>query len=580
MPIPQFVPAWLLIVSVALAAICLLGLFSTEAGDTDFWWHLKTGQYILQRHALPLPDPFSYTTALHPAAYPGEDQVRHFNLTHEWLAEVLLYVAFSLGGIPTVILGRAAILAAFCGLAGLIAARRVGGTFSGLEVATGIAAAFAAASLAVNFTADRPAIVTFLFVAIFFFILEWRRGLWLLPPLALIWANAHGGFFLGWIVLLAYCVETLPIRTGRMMQENAPGDRKQLWAATAVSIAVSLLNPNGWNVIATLIRYRSSALQSGLVEWHRPYLWGPPYAFDVLLYALAAVLLMSWRKVRLTDWILFVAFAGAALTAFRNTLLIGLLSPVLIAAYFPWKFRASRLISWSVPTLVAIGLGAGVARGSFFQLRAADWKFPSGAADYLLANHIAGPIFNTYEYGGYLIWRLWPEQKVFIDGRSLSETGYRDYQHILYNTDTGADQMQGLRSGLLDHYGVQTVVMNSFEFYSGVTYPLALALGKAPSPQWELVYEDAQSLIFRKEVPAGTQVYQNKLDVVVAHFEEECEAHIDHAPDTPLCARTLADIWMRGGNKDKARSMLSLYLEHAPEKDPAAEQAMKQLSLP
>ena len=60
--------------------------------------------------------------------------------------------------------------------------------------------------------------------------------------------------------------------------------------------------------------------------------------------------------------------------------------------------------------------------GNAFQLRAAEWRYPAGAADFLLAHHVAGPIFNTYEYGGYLIWRLWPEQRVFIDGRSLSES--------------------------------------------------------------------------------------------------------------------------------------------------------------
>src|SRR5439155_2253168 len=67
---------WLKIATIALAAACLLGLFSTAAADTDFWWHLKTGQYIVQHHPLPIPDPFAYTTATNPIAYPGEDQVR------------------------------------------------------------------------------------------------------------------------------------------------------------------------------------------------------------------------------------------------------------------------------------------------------------------------------------------------------------------------------------------------------------------------------------------------------------------------------------------------------------------------
>ena len=307
---------WLLIATLALAAICLVGLLSAETADTDFWWHLKTGQYIVQHHALPIPDPFNYTTALFPAAYPGEDQVRHFNLSHEWLAQALLYVVFSVGGIPAVVLARATILAMFCGLGGLIAWRRSGNAYAA------IAAAFATAGLTVNFAVDRPAIVTFLFVAIFIVILEFRlekpRGLWLLPPLALLWANSHGGFFMGWVVLLAYCVESLT--------KDAQRDRKQLWLVSAAAIALTFINPNGWNVLQTLIRYRGSTLQSSLVEWQPPSLWGHPYAFDVLFYAAAAVLLFSWRKVRIVDWILFAAFAAAGLMAFRNTVFVGLLA--------------------------------------------------------------------------------------------------------------------------------------------------------------------------------------------------------------------------------------------------------------
>src|SRR2546422_9925599 len=84
--------------AVVCAAICLLGLFSTEIADTDFWWHLKTGQYVVQQHSLPVPDPFAYTTSLIAAAHPGEEQVRHFNLTHEWVAQSLLYVTYAIGG--------------------------------------------------------------------------------------------------------------------------------------------------------------------------------------------------------------------------------------------------------------------------------------------------------------------------------------------------------------------------------------------------------------------------------------------------------------------------------------------------
>src|SRR5258708_3268237 len=159
-PIAPQPPAWLRPAVLILSAICLLGLFSTEAHDTDFWWHLKTGQYILQQRALPDPDPFAYTTTINPPAYPGEEQVRNFNLTHEWLSQILIYGVYWVGGLPAIVLVRAVLLAAVCALVGLMTVRRTERFYAG------IAAAFATASLATVATIDRPMIVTFLFVAV------------------------------------------------------------------------------------------------------------------------------------------------------------------------------------------------------------------------------------------------------------------------------------------------------------------------------------------------------------------------------------------------------------------------------
>src|SRR3974377_2329194 len=78
----------------ALCAILLLGLFSREIYASDFWWHLRTGQYIVEQRALPFPDPFAWTTAGAHDAYPGEARTRQFNLTHEWLAQVIFYAVW------------------------------------------------------------------------------------------------------------------------------------------------------------------------------------------------------------------------------------------------------------------------------------------------------------------------------------------------------------------------------------------------------------------------------------------------------------------------------------------------------
>ena len=540
--------------AVVLGALCLLGLFSTELADTDFWWHLKTGQFLVQRHALPFPDPFAYTTP------PAETGVQHFNLTHEWLSQALLYLVYAAAGFPAVILARAALLAAFCGLAGWLAGRL------SRSFAAGIATAFAAASVAVEFAADRPALVTFLGVAVFVTVLETRRGLWALPPLALLWANCHGGFFLAWVVLLAYCAE-LP----------AP-DRRRVWLVSAASIALSGVNPNGFGVLRTLAVYRSSPLTANLVEWQPPSLWGPPYGFPLLLAAAAVTLALAWRKVRLPHWLLFAAFAAASLLAFRNLPLVGFLAPVLIAAYFPFRLNLPRAaVAWGIPALLSVALAAGIAGGAFFQLRVAGWTVPAGAVDFVLSHHLSGPLFNTYEQGGYLIWKLWPDARVFIDGRALSERVNSDYRQILFNTGAPADQVAGPRRDLLDRYGVQVVVMNTLDWVSGALYPLAIALGNPTDNEWQLVYEDAQDVVFVRRPPPGTPVLDNKFGRLLRHLNTECAAYIEHSPETPLCARTLADYWARNQAVGLARRMLRLYLAHARTRDAKAEELLRRL---
>ena len=128
---------------------------------------------------------------------------------------------------------------------------------------------------------------------------------------------------------------------------------------------------------------------------------------------------------------------------------------------------------------------------------------------------------------------------MFIDGRSLSETVYRDYNQILFNAGSYADQVAGPREELLDRYGVQAVVMNAMDYVSGTLYPLALALANPIGTEWQLVYDDSQAVVFLRHPPPGIPVLSNKLGRLLRHLDRECAAYIENSPDTPMCARTL-----------------------------------------
>src|SRR5215469_12543141 len=116
-------PPWVRPLILALTALYLLCRFSGEAGDSDMWWHLTAGKYILQNHRLPVPDPFSFTTSMGTPVYAGELTTRHFNLTHEWGMEVIYYLVQSSMGFAGLVLFRALLLTVFCGMTGWLAAR-------------------------------------------------------------------------------------------------------------------------------------------------------------------------------------------------------------------------------------------------------------------------------------------------------------------------------------------------------------------------------------------------------------------------------------------------------------------------
>jgi hypothetical protein len=544
------------------AVAFLLGLFSAEIYDSDFWWHLRTGKYLNEVKSLPTPDPFAWTTAGAENAYAGEVRTRQFNLRHEWLAQAGIYGIWFVAGFKGIVAVRAISLTLVCGLIGLIAWRRR------RSFPASIAAALAAASVFQIFALDRPYQVTFLLLAATLAILEYPRWLWLLPPIFLSWANCHGGYFLGWVALGAHCAEPL-IRRERAVR---------LWAVSVLCVVVSAANPNGLGIFRTLLDYQASFMQSKLLEWAPPSLW-PPSWFSALLAAGAATFLLAWRTVRPADWLLFLAFAAASLTAQRNVFLVAMIAPILIATYVPvpkaaWTNYIARFAAPAITVLLTAGTIAGIARGTFFQFHVAEWKFPSAAADFLLKNRIAGRMFNTYEYGGYLMWRLWPQERVFIDGRALSESVFQDYARILYNHDDS----DGLPSGekLLDLREIDLIVMNTFEPSGGTLYLLAPALADPNQTTWKLVYQDARAVIFMRTPPPEIPVLPS-LDVLT-HMEAECSTQIEHEPQYTRCARSLGQTFTRIGDFARARKWVGVYLQHPHDPDPQAEEAWQRLA--
>jgi hypothetical protein len=527
----------------ALTALLLLGYFAIPATDSDTWWQLKTGQYIVQHHALTRSDPFAYTTYLKPPLSHGEALARDFNLTHSWLGQVVFYLVYSAGGFAGLILLRALLLSGFCAVVGLIVFHRTAILYRS------IGAAIAAAGVAMFSTADRPYLFTYLLLAVTMAILEYRWRLWLLVPLFILWANLHPGFFLAWAMLGCYCAESL---YRRWRGKPQPDDRR-LWLVSAAAMLASGLNPNGFRFLEVLIAYRNSPMQSQLYEWQHPRFWEPSW-YGLVLWVGLITVIVARSKLRPADLLLFVLFTAGSLQAVRNVTLMALIGPIVIFTYAGWKYAPRPAVEFAALALIAAALAGEIGWRHAFQLHAEMWQYPAGAADFLLSHHITGRLFNTYEQGGYWLWRLWPQNQVFLDGRALNETVYRDFAQVAFNP-VGGDE------GLIRQYGIDIIAMNSFQFNSGNPYLLPVSLADPSQKEWKLIYRDAQGVVFMRNPPAGVPVLDST--EIFKSMDDECSTVLDHTPWRPACAQSLAGVYNAIGRPSEAARWMATYRQYA-----------------
>jgi hypothetical protein len=463
-------------VSRTFLIVLFLGLFTMaarNATDPDLWWHLKTGEYISAHRSVPRTDVFSYTRA-------GQPWV-----AHEWLTELALYQVQRIAGFAALILLFAAILtAAFS----LLYRRCCRSHYSaGVLVLCG---ALATAPL----WGVRPQIVSLFLTSLWLLILERSdtnpKLLWWTLPLTLLWANLHAGFALGLVLsALFLCGGIL----GRILGRSDPSApfRLSAWVLFLDLLLVSL-NPNGFGLLSYPIEtLRSAAMQTYIVEWASPNFHRAEYwSYLLIILATFAVLTWSRRRPRPRDLLLLSASLYASLNSIR-------LIPLFILIAVP--FIDQRLGGWPRPesssrrpstistafNVAIIGLmvlfaGVHIAQVIHRQADAESRQFPARAVAFLQSTPAAGPIFNHYDWGGYLIWKLYPATPVFIDGRADV------YGEALFHDFAKAYELKGGWREVLQRWHVQTVL---------VPPDSALATGLRSAPGWTVDYQDSQAII-------------------------------------------------------------------------------------
>jgi hypothetical protein len=453
--------------------------------DPDGWWHLRTGQYILSTHSIPRTDLFL-------ANQEGKKWV-----THEWLAEVLMYAGYQAGGLNL-------LMFAFAGLSSAafwLAYRRSAGRpyIAAISVILGIAVTSPIIGV-------RPQIISLLFVSVFLTVLERHRSgkpraLWWLVPTMLLWVNLHGAFVMGF-ALIAWAIAGCVLDrwfTGDDSQPLWPRLR-QLGAVFIACIAVVPLNPNGVGLlIYPFFTLNLKAAKMYITEWASPNFHQPYFQavglFMILTFCLVA---LSGAKKRPSSLVLLAATAFGALYSTRNIPIFALVAIPFVAESLA---DIMKRLSWARPLmdgdraaaprqqllnlmfLILVAAVALVRTSNMTRQQAAVEArlFPTKAVQFIRDHGIHGTIFNVYEWGGYITWHLFPDCRASIDGRPE-----------IYGDQFMTDYMTAYFGGKgwkepLDASGAAAVMVSP-------TAPIATLLRE--QAHWANLYEDDVAVVF------------------------------------------------------------------------------------
>jgi hypothetical protein len=453
--------------------------------DPDIWWHLRTGQWIVQHRAVPYSDSFSWTGMGKPWA------------AYSWLFEVLIYGLLTrFGLIGILIYTYALLLAITAALHALIRkfehrlAQSVGLTALALVAMTRVCS-------------PRPWLFTILFVCIELNILvsvrrsrNFKQLLWLLPLFAL-WANLHIQFFYGFCVLGAAAVEALLIglfpKRLDANEENGPLPARWLTFIIVGCMLAIALNPYHFHIYSVLLDTIRLGGFYALISELQAIPFRALSDWLVLLLALAAAFAFGRERRMSPFWLLLLAgSAFASFRAIRDVWFVVIVAATIVARsqsnkpgrQYHVTMKQRLVVTAGTVLLLILTLNAYQISNAGLQ-KFIDQDYPSAAAAFVEEKQLTGPLYNHFNWGGYLVWRL-PRLAVSMDGRGNvhdPETVRRAFD--TWNGKPGWSSDQELLSSNL--------------IIAERDIPLTQLLRL--DSRWKIVYEDAIAVVFvRAEV--------------------------------------------------------------------------------
>lgn len=482
-----------------LFTVVMAGVYlSRPLFDPDFYWHLKTGQWIWQYKSLPYLDPFGVPPLPDPS--PRND----FILTSYWLIQLIMYAFYSLAGMSGLIVFRW-VAAGICLL--------ICSAWVDLRNSKAIAVIATGTILLLEYYfIERPQFVSFIccgaLLVILFRFFEQRAvaSLWemtaQLSLLMILWSNMHGGFLIGQAILI-YCIiaEGIKFFHTSLMPLSAKSYRILVISALTALIA-SFINPNAINLIKylpTIFDANNYANQGvleelSIIEYFKLTKDNTNILLIVSMLLTVSALMLSKHRRNIT-WIGILLGCACMGCLHMRLMPFFIVSAILFMTKY-FEAESSALTAKILLFCMVVTTTSFCVINEFprvFEVKKTGWvpiyQLPVRSADFIMKNNIEGNVYTTLYWGGYMIWRVGPENKIFHDGRFLSIQRAWEYN----NSTKYIVNQRPYWKGLLRRYDVRTVILPIYDDNGKLDL---LTQSVADDNEWAMVFAAENEAVF------------------------------------------------------------------------------------
>ncbi len=503
--------------------LCAVFLFTFFAiNNTDLGFILKTGQYIWEHHEIPHNDIFSFSA-------PGVDWIAHY-----WLTGVLFYGIFLLGGY----LGLKISVALVAALTFFFVIKRFG--LYSKDYPLFLILFYPLTFFSFEFWNVRGENFSNLFLAILLYLIDqWRFkkskwALYLIPLLSMLWANMHGGVLLGLAILGFWAAVSL-------YEAHFALSKIKIQASVFVAACLaSLLNPFGYKSPLLLFLLNSKGISEfdslfAFVFGHAPNLLRY-IAFGIMVFAAGFLIWRQyslWKRGRSFGKLFDIGLVSVAflmpLMSIRYMVFLPLIALPFVIGELS-SFLTERFPNQDRENLFKAAVGVGlilIVLRLPFVLSEPDVNtaaIPVAATDFIKNANVPEPLFNNLENGGWLIWKLWPERKVFIDGRSdIYKYGvYDDYLDI-------RSMSNGWVNLVNEKYKFNSFLL-SYRLSKETEIPVSNLMNKLNDLGFRLIYWDDNYIILVRDTPENQPIIKKYAYYFIKPFQNSASLPPDKLP--------------------------------------------------